>query len=125
MMGFFSFFCGLVYNDFLGIPLKIFGSCYRREEENFVRKSEHCTYALGFDPVWYMATEEVGFMNSFKMKLSIIIGVVHMTVGIVLKGMNSIYFSNYFDFFFEFLPQLVFLSVTFGYMSIAIIMKWL
>jgi V-type H+-transporting ATPase subunit a len=29
LMGFFSFFAGLVYNDFTSIPLKIFGdTCY-------------------------------------------------------------------------------------------------
>lgn len=29
MMGFFAFFCGFMYNDFLSIPLNLFGSCYR------------------------------------------------------------------------------------------------
>ena len=28
LMGFFAFFCGLMYNDFMGIPLKMFNSCY-------------------------------------------------------------------------------------------------
>ena len=125
MMGFFSFFCGLVYNDFLGIPLKLFRSCYSRKENKFVPEHEGCTYTLGFDPVWYSATEEVSFMNSFKMKLSIIVGVIHMLLGIILKGSNAIYFSNYFDFIFEFLPQLIFMCSTFGYMSLAIIIKWL
>ena len=125
MMGFFSFFCGLVYNDFLGIPLKLFSTCYKRVDKTFQRIDESCTYTLGFDSVWYMATEEVGFMNSFKMKLSIIVGVVHMTVGIFMKGANSIYFSNYKDFIFEFIPQLLFLSTTFGYMCVTIIIKWL
>ena len=64
-------------------------------------------------------------MNSFKMKLSIITGVLHMILGICLKGLNSLHFKNYVDFFFEFLPQLIFMMATFGYMSLAIIMKWL
>jgi len=28
MMGFFAFYCGWIYNDFLGMNLNIFGSCY-------------------------------------------------------------------------------------------------
>lgn len=59
------------------------------------------------------------------MKLSIIAGVIHMILGICMKGLNSLHFKNYIDFFFEFIPQLIFMSVTFGYMSLAIIMKWL
>lgn len=38
------------------------------------------------------------------MKLSIIVGVIHMTLGIFLKGANTIYFRNYIDFIFEFIP---------------------
>jgi V-type H+-transporting ATPase subunit a len=28
MMGFFAFYCGWIYNDFIGMNLNIFGSCY-------------------------------------------------------------------------------------------------
>ena len=28
MMGFFAFYCGWVYNDFMGMNLNFFGSCY-------------------------------------------------------------------------------------------------
>jgi V-type H+-transporting ATPase subunit a len=31
MMGFFAFYCGWIYNDFLGMNLNIFGSCYDPE----------------------------------------------------------------------------------------------
>lgn len=63
-------------------------------------------------------------MNSVKMKLSVILGVSHMTLGIILKGVNSRYFYNSVDFFFEFIPQLILLTVTFGYMNLLIIIKW-
>ena len=60
-----------------------------------------------------------------KMKIAVILGVFHMTLGIVLKGCNLIYFSRKIDFAFEFLPQLIILLALFGYMDFLIIVKWL
>jgi V-type H+-transporting ATPase subunit a len=31
LMGFFAFYCGWMYNDFLSIPLDLFGSCYTND----------------------------------------------------------------------------------------------
>ena len=28
MMGFFAFYCGFIYNDFMGMNINLFGSCY-------------------------------------------------------------------------------------------------
>ena len=124
-LGAFAFYCGFIYNDFLAMPWSLFGTCYKRVDHTYERKYEDCTVISGFDPVWFKSGEEVSFINSFKMKVSIIIGVVHMSFGIFIKALNSIKFSNYVDVFFEFLPQLVFFWVTFGYMCVAIILKWL
>lgn len=44
------------------------------------------------------------FMNSYKMKLAVIIAVIHMSFGIVMKGVNALYFKNWIDFFCEFVP---------------------
>jgi V-type H+-transporting ATPase subunit a len=59
------------------------------------------------------------------MKTSIIIGVIHMSLGIILKGINCCYFKNWSKFFFVFLPELLFFLSTFGYMVLLIIVKWL
>jgi V-type H+-transporting ATPase subunit a len=60
MMGFFSTFCGFMYNDFTSIPLELFGtSCYQVNgvqgtPEAFVEFKElDCIYPVGFDPFWY------------------------------------------------------------------------
>ena len=36
-----------------------------------------------------IANNELAFVNSIKMKLSVILGVSHMTLGIFLKGFNA------------------------------------
>ena len=38
LMGFFAFYNGLIYNDYLSIPLNLFGSCYHSENEEWERK---------------------------------------------------------------------------------------
>lgn len=48
-----------------------------------------------------------------------------MSFGVILKGINSIQFGLPLDFIFEFLPQLTFMLITFGYMCFCIIYKWL
>ncbi len=77
LMGFFAFFAGWIYNDFASIPLDIFGSCFHKEEHstNTVRE-EGCVYPFGLDPKWYIASNELNFFNSLKMKLAVIIGVI-------------------------------------------------
>lgn len=37
-MGFFAFYCGWMYNDFLSIPLGIFGTCYENVKDKFLFK---------------------------------------------------------------------------------------
>lgn len=76
------------------------------------------------DPVWAVAENNLVFINSLKMKISVIIAVVHMTLGVFVKASNNIYFCNLIDFFFEFVPQLIFLTLLFGYMDFLIVYKW-
>ena len=62
--------------------------------------------------------------NSVKMKLSVLIAVVQMGVGVILKGMNAFHFNDMLDFFFEFIPQFVFLITLIGYMNFMVVYKW-
>ena len=128
-LGFFAFYNGWIYDDFFSLPLGIFGSCYDnvKNEENgkleAVRK-KNCVYPFGMDPKWYVASNELSFLNSFKMKMSVIIGVSQMILGIFLKGLNGIYFGDTLDFVCEFIPRIIFMCLLFGYMNCMIYIKW-
>lgn len=38
------------------------------------------------------------------MKMAVIIGVLHMSLGIILKGVNNLYFGDRLGFINEFIP---------------------
>jgi len=77
LMGVFAFYCGFIYNDFFSIPFNLFGSCFKNVEGSATTEIvPNCVYPLGLDPKWYVAKNELSFMNSLKMKLAVIIGVV-------------------------------------------------
>ena len=129
LMSIFSFYCGLLYNNFLSVPL-YFNTCYHKseikeeKEENILIKDKECKYKFGLDPVWMISNNELAFINSLKMKFSVIIGVFQMTLGIVLKGINSIYDKNLIECFCVFIPELIFMLILFGYMDLLIFLKW-
>jgi len=64
------------------------------------------------------------FYNSLKMKMSVILGICQMSLGIFLKLANGLCFRHQLDIWFEFLPQILFLFSTFGYLCILIFVKW-
>ena len=76
------------------------------------------------DPEWYGSDYNLVFFNSFKMKVSVIFGVIQMICGTLFRGSNTIQQRNIVDFFFEFVPQLVFMVSIFGYMICMIFVKW-
>ena len=125
LMGFFALYCGLLYNDFLSVPI-YFSSCYNKfgKSGEYLDKKKDCKYKFGVDPVWIISNNELTFVNSLKMKFSVIIGVFQMSMGIVLKGLNAIYDKNLVDCLFVFIPQLIFMLILFGYMDALIFLKW-
>lgn len=48
-----------------------------------------------------------------------------MTLGVLIKASNALYFKRKVQLVFQFIPQLVFLVLVFGYMDFLIIFKWL
>lgn len=56
------------------------------------KKSPECVYVFGYDPAWGQSSNTMAVTNNVKMKMSVIFGVLHMTIGIIMKGMNAIHF---------------------------------
>ncbi|CAK67980.1 unnamed protein product (macronuclear) [Paramecium tetraurelia] len=121
LMGFFSFYSGWIYNDFVSLSLNLFGSCYVVDGQMTPNKPKDCTYPFGLDPAW---GDNLEFDDSFKMKLSVIIAYFHMCLGICLSGCNFINKKDTYGFCCKFLPQILFLTATIGYMDFLIIFKW-
>jgi V-type H+-transporting ATPase subunit a len=125
LMGIYATWCGLIYNEFFAVPLVIADTCYVKGSYDLMtRMPTDCVYPVGIDYSWAESPNSVAFLNSFKMKISIVYGVIQMTGGILIKGSNALYFKNLPEFFTEFIPQLLFMLCTFGYMVVCIIIKW-
>ncbi|XP_039117869.1 V-type proton ATPase subunit a3-like [Dioscorea cayenensis subsp. rotundata] len=58
------------------------------------------------------------------MKMSILLGVVQMNLGIFLSYFNAKFFGNSINIWYQFVPQLIFLNSLFDYLSLLIIVKW-
>jgi len=142
LSGIFATFCGLIYNDFSSMTTEIFGeSCYdhqgfkpnkmdaknpdsKLEDFVYAKQKKDCVYAFGFDPIWYRSEQEIVFLNSFKMKTSVIFGVMQMSLGTVIKGFNAIHFKRWIELIFDVFTQIALLMALFGFMDIMIFLKW-
>jgi V-type H+-transporting ATPase subunit a len=129
----FAIFCGLIYNEFFSIPLDFFGTCYNNVKDGKLildkevineNKVKKCVYPIGLDPSWIGKQNELAYTNSLKMKLSIIVGVIHMLLGIGIKGVNLMNAKKFNAFIFEFIPQFFFMFILFGYLIYMIFYKW-
>ncbi|KAK7919529.1 hypothetical protein WMY93_010813 [Mugilogobius chulae] len=122
LMGMFSVYTGIIYNDCFSKSLNMFGSgwsvrpmfgpkganwSFDTLDSNAALQLDPAIpgvfngpYPLGIDPIWNIATNKLTFLNSFKMKMSVILGVIHMIFGIV------------------------FMSSLFGYLVLLIFIKW-
>lgn len=137
LMGLFSIFTGFIYNEFFSVPLDLFGSRWKFTEASTMAcgidncevpeavKNPLKPYPLGFDPVWKGADNGLLFFNSYKMKLSIVLGVTQMVLGICMSYLNAKQFKQPVDVWYVFVPQMIFMNATFGYLVIIIILKWM
>ena len=131
-MGFFAVYAGLMYSEFFAIGINLFGSRWSCPTSECVPLYDVTNspnqgpgpYPFGIDPAWDVSSNQLLYVNSLKMKISVLFGVSQMLLGIGLKFSNSIYFRNWTDLIFECIPQLAFMLALFAYMDYLIMYKW-
>lgn len=108
LMGLFSIYTGLIYNDIFSKSANVFGSSWRAPNmplTNATTKDQPVVldpkkdyagtpYPFGLDPIWFMAQNKIPFTNSYKMKMAIILGVLQMLFGVVLNLWNHVHFKD-------------------------------
>ncbi|XP_059565852.1 V-type proton ATPase 116 kDa subunit a 3 isoform X2 [Myotis daubentonii] len=145
LMGLFSVYTGFIYNECFSRATVIFPSGWSVAamanqsgwSDKFLANHPLLSldpnitgvflgpYPFGIDPIWSLAVNHLTFLNSFKMKMSVILGVTHMAFGVVLGVFNHIHFGQWHRLVLETLPELVFLLGLFGYLVFMVIYKWL
>ncbi|XP_077601367.1 V-type proton ATPase 116 kDa subunit a 2-like [Stigmatopora nigra] len=144
MMGLFSVYTGLIYNDCFSKSINIFGSGWSVKamftakawndtdvkRNGFLSLDPNVTgvfsgpYPIGIDPIWNLATNRLTFLNSYKMKMSVILGIIHMSFGVILSTLNHLHFRRRYNLYLVFLPEILFLLCLFGYLVFMILYKW-
>lgn len=112
---FFAIWFGFLYGDFGSLPIALFKSQYEIGR----------TYPFGIDPIWHHADNKMIFINSLKMKLSLIIGFFHMGLGSAISIANSLYFRDKTSLICQAVPQAVAFFLFLGYLVFLCIYKWL
>uniref|UniRef100_A0A1I8IUC7 V-type proton ATPase subunit a n=1 Tax=Macrostomum lignano TaxID=282301 RepID=A0A1I8IUC7_9PLAT len=98
LMGLFSVYTGLIYNDVFSHSVNIFGSGWSVKGQ---------------------------FSNMSIDQASVVLGVIHMVFGVCVGLTNHLYRRDFLSVIGEFVPQLLFMMAMFGYLVILIVYKWI
>lgn len=130
MMGIFSIYTGLIYCDAFSKELPLFKSMWTWDENGqgglgpTSSRVQGYTYPFGLDWRWHDTDNDLLFSNSYKMKLSILLGWCHMTFSLIWSLVNARYFHSPIDIWGNFVPGMIFFQGIFGYLAFTIVYKW-
>ncbi|KAH0787065.1 V-type ATPase subunit family protein [Histomonas meleagridis] len=123
-----SLYCGFIYNECFGLPISMSKTSYEPHVTASGMIQWNMTspnvYPFGIDHTWLFKDNELIFLNSYKMKLSIVMGMCQMIFGMVLQLINHIHRKDVASIFIEWLPKILYLIPFFGYLVVLIIKKW-
>ncbi|XP_040028455.2 T cell immune regulator 1, ATPase H+ transporting V0 subunit a3b [Gasterosteus aculeatus] len=145
LMGLFSIYTGAIYNECFSRGLSTFSSAWHvgpmfksnKWNASVLAGNQYLSmdpvvpgvfttpYPFGIDPVWGLSNNKLTFLNSYKMKMSVIIGVIHMTFGVCLSFFNYWHFGQRGSVFFVLIPELFFMVCLFGYLVFMVVFKWI
>uniref|UniRef100_A0A0N4Z7T0 V-type proton ATPase subunit a n=1 Tax=Parastrongyloides trichosuri TaxID=131310 RepID=A0A0N4Z7T0_PARTI len=147
LMGLMSIYTGIIYNDAFAKSFNIFNSSWKNpytqsdlNNWSIEASKKHFDltlnplyafndtvgpYPLGVDPIWNFSRNKLTFLNSMKMKASILIGVAQMAFGVFISFFNYWKKKSAIDICTNFIPQMLFLSSIFVYLCLQILFKWL
>ncbi|KAL8346261.1 hypothetical protein RB598_000253 [Gaeumannomyces tritici] len=132
VMAVFSVFTGLVYNDIFSKSMTLWDSAWKWDVPEGWTEGQAVTaslkgsyrYPFGLDPMWHGSENDLLFSNSYKMKMSIIMGWAHMTYSLCFSYINARHFKKSIDIWGNFIPGMIFFQSIFGYLVLCIIYKW-
>ncbi|GJN84792.1 vacuolar ATP synthase subunit [Purpureocillium lilacinum] len=133
VMAVFSIFTGLMYNDIFSKSMTLFPSAWsyvkpdgwkEGDTVSGVLNTDGYRYPFGIDWAWHGTDNDLLFSNSYKMKMSIILGWAHMTYSLCFAYINARHFKKPIDIWGNFIPGMIFFQSIFGYLVVCIIYKW-
>ncbi|KAM4675758.1 V-type proton ATPase 116 kDa subunit a 4-like [Discoglossus pictus] len=145
LMSIFSIFTGFIYNDCFSKSFNIFASSWKvgpmftngTWNDNLVRSGIQLQldpavpgvfsgnpYPFGIDPIWNISKNKLTFLNSYKMKMSVVVGITQMIFGVIMGLLNHINFRRPMNILLQFIPEMIFIICLFGYLVFMIIYKW-